>query len=197
MVLTFVLVSPVMGPLWGTAAKAALVAVTPVTQGVIHLLLCKLESLLGLDAEVASLHGVHGEVAGIPQTAPLRGAYPDQAPVSGLQTQQIVHELLGLCSVLLLQKCCQITCYKSLYKPIRDYDLAGDVVHDQEGDGPLVIPGDLARVSVTAPKLSPESLSLVNVRLVSSGLSLSSLMASINREYLPWQSKPRPRQSRH
>ena len=112
-VLTFVLVSPVVGPLWGTAAEAALVAVAPVTQGVIHLLLGELESLLGLDAEVAGLHGVHGEVAGIPQAAPLRGADPDQAPVSCLQAQQIVHELLGLCPVLLLQKSCQITCHTS------------------------------------------------------------------------------------
>ena len=52
--------------------------------------------------------------------------------------------------------------------------LAGDVVHDEEGDGPLVVPGDLAGVGVAAPELGPESLGLVNIRLVSGGLTLSS-----------------------
>ena len=51
--------------------------------------------------------------------------------------------------------------------------LAGDVVHHEEGDGPLVVPGDLAGVGVAAPELGPESLGLVNIRLVSGGLTLS------------------------
>ena len=56
-------------------------------------------------------------------------------------------------------------------------DLAGDVIHHEEGDGPLVIPGDLAGVGVAATELCPESLGLVNVRLVSSGLLSSSLVS--------------------
>ena len=52
--------------------------------------------------------------------------------------------------------------------------LAGDVVHDEEGDGPLVVPGDLAGVGVAAPELSPKSLGLVNIGLVSGGLTSSS-----------------------
>ena len=100
--IVFPLISPMMRPLWRAAAEAALVAVTAVTQGVIHLLLRKLESLLGLDAEVPGLHGVHGEVAGVPQAAPLGGADPHQASIGRVQAQQVVHELLGLGPVLLL-----------------------------------------------------------------------------------------------
>ena len=58
-----------MRPLWRTATKAALVAVSSVTQSVVHLLLSKLESLLGLDAEVPGLHGVHREVARVPEAS--------------------------------------------------------------------------------------------------------------------------------
>ena len=81
-----------MRSLGGTRAEAALVAVPAVPQGVVHLLLREFECLLGLDAQVAGLHGVHGEVAGVPQAAPLRGADPDQALVSDWQLQQIVNK---------------------------------------------------------------------------------------------------------
>ena len=174
-VIMFPLVSPVMRPLWRAAAEAALVAVTAVTQGVIHLLLSKLESLLGLDAKVPGLHGVHGEVARVPQAAPLGGADPHQATIGRLQAQQEVHELLRLGPVLLLH----ISSDDTLNIDLDMTHLAGDVVHDEEGDGPLVVPGDLAGVGVTAPELSPESLGLVNIRLVSGGLSLSSLSSSL------------------
>ena len=34
--------------------------------------------------------------------------------------------------------------------------LAGDIKHEEEGEGPLVVPGHLAGVRATAAQLSPE-----------------------------------------
>ena len=48
--------------------------------------------------------------------------------------------------------------------------LAGDVVHDEEGDGPLVVPGHLTGVGVTPGHLSPQRLRLVHICLVAGGL---------------------------
>ena len=48
--------------------------------------------------------------------------------------------------------------------------LAGDVVHDEEGDGPLVVPGHLAGVGVTPGHLGPQRLRLVHICLVTGGL---------------------------
>ena len=49
-------------------------------------------------------------------------------------------------------------------------DLSGDIIHDKECHGPLVIPRDLPRVGIAASHLSPDCLSLVNVSLVTSSL---------------------------
>ena len=48
--------------------------------------------------------------------------------------------------------------------------LAGDVVHDEEGDGPLVVPGHLAGVGIAPGHLSPQCLRLVHICLVTGGL---------------------------
>ena len=81
-----------MRPFGRISSKPADIALTGVPQSVINLSFSELECLLGLDAQVAGLHGVHGEVAGVPQAAPLRGADPDQALVSDWQLQQIVNK---------------------------------------------------------------------------------------------------------
>ena len=52
----------------------------------------------------------------------------------------------------------------------RWFHLPGDVVHDEEGDGPLVVPGHLAGVGVTPSHLGPQRLRLVHICLVAGGL---------------------------
>merc|ERR1719282_2198341 len=63
--------SSMMRSLWRTVAKPTDIAVSCISKSIVHLLLSKVESLLWHDPYVTSLHGKHGKVASIPQTAPL------------------------------------------------------------------------------------------------------------------------------
>ena len=78
--------------LWRISSKPTDVAVTSIPQGVVHLLLSEVHRLIRHDAKVTSLHGEHGKVAGMSQTAPLGLIYPDQALVSSWQTKDVIHK---------------------------------------------------------------------------------------------------------
>ena len=54
--------------------------------------------------------------------------------------------------------------------------LASDIEHEEEGEGPLVVPGHLTGVGATAAKLGPKRLRPGNIRLVPRGLWLSVLI---------------------
>ena len=89
--------------LWRTGAKPTDVAVSSVSQGIVHLCLSKGQPLLSHDAQVTSLQGKHGKVAGMSQAAPLRLFNPNQALASGWQAKNVIHKVFSLGPILILE----------------------------------------------------------------------------------------------
>ena len=99
------------------------------------------------------LVGSGEEVETLPQAAPLRRPDPDQTLAGGVQACQVVHEVLRLRSVLGLPRSCRQCHDFSWYLPCY---LPCDVVHDEVGQGPLVVPGHLAWIGTRPTDLHIE-----------------------------------------